>query len=90
MNDQNNHQPTLAADAIDVSLQESWVSAFFDGEAVWNTGAETSVDSVHEQFFYYSVTRQILRGQTSVDLRPLSQAHRRETWTSFWLRVDHA
>lgn len=73
--------------ASDLTLQETWVSAFVDGEvtvseqADWNTG-------VHEQLYYYTITRQVLRGEPMSSPQHSDFQTQRATWVAFWARVD--
>ncbi len=68
------------------TIQESWASAFVDGEAGlteqmrWN-------ETVHEQLYYYTMTRQVLRGETPRG-RDAGFQTERITWMTFWARVD--
>ena len=67
-------------------LQESCVSALIDGEALLSERAALT-DTVHEQLYYYTMTRQVIRGD-------LVQTHharfetQRVAWVQFWARVD--
>lgn len=77
-----------AQNSFDLTLQESWASAFVDGEVTLSEQAGWS-DALHEQLFYYTMTRQVLRGEASHG----PNAHfvnQRATWVAFWARVDAA
>ena len=69
-----------------VTPQESWVSALVDGEAFVSESAHLN-DAVHEQLYYYTMTRQVLRGETP---RGRDAGFQTEciTWMAFWARVD--
>ena len=70
----------------ELSLQETWVSAFIDGEATL-TEQTAWCDATHEQLFYYTVTRQVLRGE-HIRLRETVYQNERATLRAFWARVD--
>ena len=82
-------KPQQPSTAHDLTQGESWASAFFDGEenlsehAGWN-------ETMHEQLFYYTVTRQVVRGQHLSHGRELSFRTQRITWAEFWAKVDAA
>ena len=69
-----------------LSIQQSWASAFVDGEVDlseqtgWN-------ETVHEQLYYYTMTRQVLRGEMLRE-RGAGFHTERTTWVTFWARVD--
>lgn len=71
------------------SLEETWVSAFIDGEATLDEQGGWS-EQVHERLYYYTVTRQVLRGTMACQKQPEAFQSQRATWTDFWLRVDSA
>jgi hypothetical protein len=71
---------------VDISLQETWASAFVDGETGLTEQAGWS-DAVHEQLYYYTVTRQVLRGETPRG-RAVNFQTQRTTWVAFWAKVD--
>lgn len=77
----------MNSETITVTLQESWASAFVDGEVPLADCVSGLNDTVHEQLYYYTVTRQVLRGEISAgcDARFATQ---RATWVQFWTRVD--
>ena len=68
---------------------DNWASAFVDGEATLSE-QESWSETVHEQLYYYTVTRQVLRGENLAHARSAGfQIHQR-TWVHFWARVDSA
>lgn len=73
---------------VDISLQETWASAFVDGETSLTEQASWS-DTVHEKLYYYTVTRQVLRGETPHG-RTVDFQTQRTTWLTFWAKVDAA
>jgi hypothetical protein len=68
------------------TLQESWASAFVDGEADCCEPTGWS-ETVQEQLYYYTLTRQVLRGQI-MGGRGAGYQTERTTWIAFWARVD--
>ncbi|MFM8339906.1 MAG: hypothetical protein ACKN9C_07960 [Fluviibacter sp.] len=73
---------------VDISLHETWASAFVDGETSLTEQADWS-DAVHEQLYYYTVTRQVLRGEAPRS-RAMDFQTQRTTWVTFWAKVDAA
>ena len=69
-----------------LTIQESWVSAFMDGEADLTQQTRWN-ETVHEQLYYYTVTRQVLRGETTRG-RDAGYQTERTTWMAFWARID--
>lgn len=67
-------------------FQESWASAVVDGEAFLSEQADLN-DTVHEQLYYYTITRQVIRGDMVV-ARHARFETQRATWVEFWARVD--
>ena len=72
-----------------VIVHESWASAFIDGEASLSDQTDWS-DTVHEQLYYYTVTRQVVRGETVAPVRQARFEKQRAVWLQFWARVDRA
>jgi hypothetical protein len=74
-------------DSILASENESWVSAFFDGEAMLSEQGGWT-EAIQNRLYYYTITRQVLRGE------PMGQAPERRAllhrtaWTAFWARID--
>lgn len=82
------HNPTM------LTLSESWASAFIDGETTLVEHAGWS-QTVHEQLYYYTVTRQVLQQSASASAVPPQDCHdgldgRRALWLKVWARVDAA
>ena len=73
--------------ANDLTLRESWASAFFDGEVSLPEHAGWD-ETIQEQLFYYSITRQVVRGQHLTHDRDVSFRAQRTTWAAFWAKVD--
>ena len=69
-----------------VTPQESWVSALVDGEAFVSESAHLN-DAVHEQLYYYTMTRQVIHGEL-VTARQVRYETHKATWVQFWARVD--
>lgn len=73
-----------------VEETHSWASAFVDGEVSLADPAAGWSETVHEQLYYYAVTRQVLRGAPQ---QPADQAgfqSQRLLLTRFWARIDAA
>lgn len=68
-----------------IAIEESWASAFIDGEASLSEQNGWS-HSVHEQLYYYTVTRQVLREEASTQHGYYEL--QRAIWTKFWARID--
>lgn len=73
---------------VELTVQETWASAFVDGEVSLAEQTGWS-NTVHEQLYYYTVTRQVLRGETLVQ-RDAGFRTERASWVAFWARVDAA
>ena len=71
------------------TVHESWASAFIDGETSLSDQTDWS-DTVHEQLYYYTVTRQVMRGETVIPVRQACFETQRAVWLQFWARVDRA
>ena len=85
MNDQNRtHRETTEEAGM---TQQCWASAFVDGET---SLADSSgwTETVNEQLFYYTVTRQVLRGEYHACAEFTRVQSRRNLWTAFWARID--
>lgn len=67
--------------------QDSWASAFVDGE-VNLCEQESLSETVREQLYYYTVARQVLRGEHSGHTRLDSFQIQQRTWVRFWTRID--
>ncbi len=72
--------------ATDLTIEETWASAFVDGEVSLAEQADWS-DTVHEQLYYYAVTRQVLRGESPRGRDTTFRAER-TTLVQLWARVD--
>ncbi len=72
-------------DLVELTIEETWASAFVDGEAVLSDHAGWS-ETVHEQLYFYTVTRQVLHR----DAACVCESYRtdRTRWASIWARVD--
>ena len=70
----------------DLTIEETWASAFVDGEVSLSEQAAWS-DTVHEQLYYYAVTRQVLRGELLCG-RDMTFRTERTTLVQLWARVD--
>jgi hypothetical protein len=72
-------------DLTELTIEETWASAFVDGEAVLSDHAGWS-ETVHEQLYFYTVTRQVLHGDAACGPEPF-RTHRTR-WAAIWARVD--
>lgn len=84
---ESSHLP-MTESSID-SIEETWVSAFIDGEATLDEQGGWS-ERVHERLYYYTVTRQVLRGVLPCPEKREAFHSQRATWADFWSRVDSA
>lgn len=75
--------------ALTSPAYDSWASAFVDGEATLSE-QESWSEKVHEQLYYYTVTRQVLRGESPTHARSAGFEIQQRTWVHFWARVDSA
>lgn len=69
-----------------VSHHESWASAFVDGETTLISQANWT-EAVQEQLYYYTLTRQVLRGD-AIGPRGVCWQERKTSWVRLWTRVD--
>ena len=72
--------------ATDLTIEETWASAFVDGEVSPSEQMCWS-DTVREQLYYYAVTRQVLRGEPPRS-RVTTLHTERTTLVQLWARVD--
>ena len=85
MNDQNkSHRNTTEEGYM---VQESWASAFVDGETAL-TESSGWTETVNEQLFYYTVIRQVLRGEYHACAEFTRVQSRQNLWTELWARID--
>lgn len=66
----------------------SWASAFVDGEVTLSDSATYLSETVHEQLYYYTLTRQVLRGTHQPTSTPADFQSQRVLLARFWASVD--
>jgi hypothetical protein len=73
--------------SLSATVQDSWASAFVDGEASLSEQTDWS-EAVHEQLYFYTLTRQVVRGETLAARHHAGFATHKATWIRFWAQVD--
>ncbi len=73
--------------SLSATVQDSWASAFVDGEASLSdqTGWSETVD---EQLYFYTLTRQVVRGEALALRHHAGFATHKASWVRFWMQVD--
>jgi hypothetical protein len=65
----------------------SCVSAWMDGEETESMSVSWA-DDEREAYFYFSLTRQVIRHEAFVNPVADSYQRQRQSWLTFWSRVD--
>ena len=65
--------------------QECWASAFVDGESTL-ISQTCWTETVQEQLYYYTLTRQVLHGEAPAR-RDACWQDRKAAWVRLWARV---
>lgn len=86
MNQPSSRMPTRPE--APVAEHITWASAFVDGEVTLADSANGLDETVHEQLYYYTLTRQVLRGTQQPVCAPADFQSQRVLLARFWARVD--
>ena len=79
----------MTDDSKNIALPaQSWASALMDGETSFDERVNAANPSTSEQLFYYSVTRQVVRGESCYETRNIDRRWGRIQWARFWAQVE--